>query len=446
MNKQENKNEGLLSGMTNQFEEIAGANILGLKRSIKFNKQIVDSIIDNKEVEKLSFRKSGISGEPTSFYNLVNEACGNGKQDFEQCRSEFLMRLLLKSYVLRDVDRKEKNYVLQVSGSNDTTVFILLKNIQKSLSNYISQTRRVFLEREKNATVKLIYEKKEELAIENYQQLLEDKATIETRITESDDKVKESGRVIVNLENVSAQAVAQLDETKKTLEQAGDFSQIQKDKKRKKLKEKIERLTNDIQALEVVNSDLDKGDHDIISRLKEDLQKTKQEFGKLGEFTRFNIRSQKFMEQKDTKFDYKKFDYDVIVKQLESVKGKIEILKKEKAKYIERKLEIQQKYDRIAPTIKLLTALEKKLIELSLKINTVSDNLEFDTVPRFASKSKKIGKLLGSAYIIIISFIFLVMGVILRYLFDKKIYSYDQLSELVGDGKVIGKSPKFSDS
>ncbi len=76
---------------------------------------------------------------------------------------------------------------------------------------------------------------------------------------------------------------------------------------------------------------------------------------------------------------------------------------------------------------------------------TVTTDLRFDTFATPPDNSKRVGKLLMVAYMIIILTMLLMGYLITRYLLDDRIYDADDLKKFVGDVPILGETPKFDD-
>ena len=151
----------------------------------------------------------------------------------------------------------------------------------------------------------------------------------------------------------------------------------------------------------------------------------------------------KFNETQDSKSNYTQKDYNVLREKIKKEQAEYDKTKEELDKLQVEHAEVSRKLDDMKPNTGYLDLLEKKLISLKLLSSTITTDLVVDNIGNNIKihKNASLSKYLVFATISSIFFIFLLT--VIRYLFDQKIYSEDDVKVFFEDLEVIGNTPEF---
>lgn len=410
--------------------------IFSLHKSLEFTQRVADYLIDHPNFMLLRFDLD-LFGDTNLKAQTISQNCEGNRG----CIKIELMKLIPRFYSIKDVERNSIHYVLEVKALDYQTSDILLKALSTNIeSNRVELLRENFIELEK-LSHDLLLQKKAELTAEKYPEFLQESSRVEEALKDLDSKIEMQNKILVEQQTILSRMESKLNKTKNVLSKNIDQGEVALDKKRRDLREKIEKLTNDIHGLELYAVGFNKQDKEIVLMLKTELKHNLEELGKLGNSHGVSSYGA-FFRATEQKAEINQFDYNVYREHFLNTQELYDRMQSEKKILIQEKMKLDERGEHLRPSVEFIKNLEIKVAQSSVLKETVGSDLKFDqlSVPE---KAKKLGRLIVIAYSIVLSLFFGIFYLGTRFLWDDRIYDESDL-ERVGVGlSVIGITPRY---
>lgn len=410
------------------------AEILNYRDSMDFTKKVSKSLIFNPHFDSLRFDLSFFDKTSLSAKSIAKE-CKNDKF----CIEKELSEKLPKFYEVLDRDRGGTNFLLQVKATDELTANILLSEIMKAIQASRVESLKTNIAQQENVNIDILGKKKKELESVDYYKLIEDKIKMENDLKTIDSNIDYQTKLSSEIQLNLARAESKFRRVQKISKKKVGRDELELERKSIDLRDKIEKLTSDIHSLENMNSDATEKDKSIIMLLKKELAQNKKQLERLdvgGSYSAFD----KFVKSNEEKVGANELDYRVLHDQLVASNQNIEILSLKKKTMFAKKAQIDETLDKLKPSIEFLKTLEAKIEQLRLLRTTSVSDMRFDVyaIPTDSEGVKKIGKLLMTAYTIVLLALLNIVLLTVLYWRDDRIYDEADLKIISENLKVIG--------
>jgi hypothetical protein len=306
----------------------------------------------------------------------------------------------------------------------------------------LKATRREMYEQLK-VTEELSDKKKKELEDVDIDHIKDQKKSIEDRLRTLDFKIRSLSALHQKQKIEVSYYETKLNETKKTGRKKLKFNDEEAFKKRNDLEGKIDSIENDISAIRLASDRLSEQDKVIIDQLKLELKKKRRELAKLGDRGRNVASTKAFTKRIKSQKNYTQFDFNIIKNQFKKISIDFEKAKKEKKKLLSEIVKIDAQLEKLEPSFEYLKTLEKKIIQLKLISSTIVPDFVFDKERGDVKRIRKTTKGKVVAFSLFGGMVLMVVLVLLRFLFDDKIYDEYELEHSFEELTIIGHTPDF---
>lgn len=411
--------------------------IIGLKKSMDFSRNVVSRIMANSSFTGMRFDLNYFGNNKLKAVEIV-KGCGGKKE----CIHSLLVELIPSFYDIYDRDRTGVTFTLEVKASDELTAQILVKELQESIQEFRVAALRETIAQQEKTNLEILSIKEKDLADSEFYKHLEEKDFIDSELKEINDKIDIHSKIFAEVKSTLASLESRVERSKAVVGKRIGFDQIEKEKRRSELKERIEKLNKDLNALEISNFEYTEKDKQVIDNLKKELAEKKQKLQKLGQGNTSSSLDT-FIKSSEEKINATELEYRVTKDQYESLKANYDQYILEKNAIMERKAKADQTTEKLAPTAKFVKELSAKVDQLNLLKTTVVSDMRFDIYPKPPEEVKKIGKILIVAYSLVLYTFMSILILSIKFLMDDKIYDEDDLFNLGQDLKVIGVTPKY---
>lgn len=427
------------------------ATLIGEKTSVMSEAQIIGSVssldFQNKLAKKLSHY-----GE---LYDLNLASLNHkGKWDMRSVLSTCLddkdcitrrLKGLVGGKVSMVPDENIENYFeLKVTTLDENTTNVLLEIASKLVvSSRIDAIRNQISEQLKVSEV-LQKEKESELETNNLDSLIERQKEVSLDLKEVTYKLNSIYREYTKAKHRLLLMKTRFLETKK-ITNVSVSSTIKEDiEVRSKLEKKIKNIQSDIWAVSKASETSTVQDKAIIKQLKRDLKNSKRKLRKMGRRGKRSIANvSDYVDKKTDESNDVEFDYNVMKKQYEEMEQDNKLLTKRKEKLTQELNIIELKLAKLKPSVEYLKLISSKIIQLHLLESTVISDLVFEEEFKNIRIFKKTTRNKFIIFSLMLTFFLILFSIIVRYLFDDRIYDKIELEKSFEELSIIGNTPDF---
>lgn len=410
--------------------------IFSLQKSLGFTERVAEYLIEHPDFLTLRFDLN-LFGDASLSAQAISEMCAHKRE----CIKMEMMKLIPRFYSIKDVERNSVHYVMEVKALDYRTSDIFLKALSTSVEkNRIDLLRENFLELEK-LSKDLLAQKKINLETEKYSEFLQEKSRVDQSLKEIESKIEIQGKLLVEQKTVLTRIESKLNRTKNVLSKNMNLDEVALDKKRRDLRDKIEKLTNDIHELELYTGGLNTQDREVVSLLKKELKQNHEMLAKLGNSHGVSSYGA-FFRATEQKVEGNQFDYNVYHEHLLKTQQNYDEMQAQMKNLVKEKMKLDEREEHLRPSIEFIKNLEIKIAQTSVLKETIGSDLKFDqlSVPE---KAKKLGRLILLAYSIVLSFVFGILYLGARFMWDDRIYDEADLDRVRAGLPVIGITPRY---
>lgn len=424
--------------MGEQVNNLTFSDMLLITRSHDYLNSIAKKIVAHKDFDKFIFDDIGTKEikDNIKIFGFCNKNISCFEKEVKS-RLEGFIKVVENPIV--------DNYIsLEIRTLDEHTTSALLKAAQESLVEVRIEALTKVLADQERTIERLINEKNTMLTdfnledIEkNLNQKKSDSSLLEIKIN---DLEKELQRQKINLEL----AQSKMEQTKKVLNSdkvsTRDIDLIEKIKL---LEVEVKNLKRDIQAVELSQAELGTTDNQVLSQLKKDLIRKEEELNKARSQSKVTGIDTDFINKKDVFSKDIAFEFKVATSQVTKTIQRLEALKVEKQKIQLEVTEMEKKIEDLSPVFTQLKLLKNKLSQTILLKSTITSDISFDKESSGISRFKKTTKGKVLTFTIVLMIFMMMVAIMLRYIFDSRIYDEYELQENFKDLEIIGHTPKF---
>lgn len=402
--------------------------------SYEFIKSFAREVLKDPIFKSLNFG-SIVNGKNLFGTDIYTKCRGN-----ESCMVDRLTDQLGLMYAI-EPGLIDKRFVLVVSGLDENTVFELSRILAKAIEKSRIENRKYLVNKEIVSVESLLKETHSVIDGLNGFVVLEEFERINVEITDLKEKVRVLQMQISNEGSMVSALEAKVAENKRTIRKASKIDKMSR-AQQVTLRKKLDDVRINIASLiNVPKKDRSSEDEAVLKELNYELSLLEKKYGE-------NIKNDnelsddfgKLQVQSENNFE---FDFMVaknkllkITMEYEEAKNRLEELNKER-------ILKESTVSRLKSDFDFLKNLESKLMSLKLMSSTMTTDLIFEDMSRKAREFRR-----SSAIKIFLFCFFLVLfvygvSIVVRYFFDDKIYSEDDLKNHFKNLDFIGEVPSF---
>jgi hypothetical protein len=412
--------------------------IISYGSSVDFQYKVADEILESSELRKLNF--NSINSKEISTFDEIFADC----KDSKECRRDKIARIIGSFYnVKMDTDIIDR-YHLIVRTLDHRTTDTLVKIISKTIDEDRLKQIRYFVTSQVKISEELLSKKKNEVNMSFVKGMVNEKARLLVKIDALHNRTDAIRRIYYSDRTKLNKLETERSQTKKILARSNKASnnELFKVVEAKKLKQKNRQLRDDIASIKTSFSSADVSGSDIIGKLKNELEVNERRLASIGDVASATL-NEDFAASKENKQMNTEHNYNVSIKQFNMTKVEFEKLNKDFEETVKKKADIEIKLLDHQPNLQLIKLLEQKLVQLKLAESTIVSDLIFDSFQSELSSYKKIAKTKMIFVSIFFSCFLLLFVIILRYIFDGRIYDEYELKNNFEDLEIIGNTPDF---
>lgn len=403
--------------------------------SYTFIKSYAELVVNDPEFKKLNF--GSINSGRAILGSTIELTCKNDKK----CMVEQLIGPLSGSFSVEQ-GATENRFLLTLNALTEHTVNHLINVLTRSIENHRVSQRKYIVTKEIESVEKLLKESRDILSGDKGIVVLEDNENQLTEIADLRERMRNIS-IAINQETSNYTSLeAKVLENKKILKDSSSEEVFTK-MTLKTLKNKINTIRQNLTALEAIpESSRSESDMKVIIKLKEELLNLEKNVPHDDEITSLeagdDFENAQRMREKGHEFDYQvsKVKIDNLKKEYDEVKFKLDMLSKDK---IAKEVTVT----RLKSDLEFLKTLESKQLSLKLMSTTMTSDLLFEEFSRGTREFRR------SSILKIFIFSFLVTGfiylcsILIRYFWDDRIYSEDDLKTHFIKLDFVGEVPSF---
>lgn len=402
--------------------------------SYEFIKSFAVDVMKDPAFKKLNFG-SIINGKNLFGIEIHNLCKGN-----EGCIVDRLTEQLGLMYAI-EPGLIDKRFVLVVSGLDEDTVFELSRVLAKSIEKSRIENRKYLVNKEIVSVESLLKETHSVIDGLNGFVVLEEFERINVEINDLKEKVRVLQTQISNETSMVSALEAKVAENKKTIRRASKIDKMSR-AQQSTLKKKLEDIRLNIAALiNVPKKDRSPEDEAVLRELNSELAMLEKKYGESSkndsdlseDFGRLQVQSENNFE----------FEYMVAKNKLQKITMEYEEAKLRFEELSKEKILKEATVSRLKSDFDFLKNLESKLMSLKLLSSTMTTDLIFEDMSRKAKEFRRSSAVKIFMFCFFLVFFVYGISIIVRYFFDDKIYSEDDLKNHFKNLDFIGEVPSF---
>jgi predicted nuclease with TOPRIM domain len=410
--------------------------VIAMAKNVDFRQEVALAIRNHPDFDKIDFNSFG--GKKRVSPKEIFKKCNNNRE----CEIGIINSKIGGMFSFVQDNFLESRFTIDVKNIHKASALIIVKVVAKKLEERRLRQLQQFIQDQISITKDLASKKKKELDDSGVESIAEDIKQKEVLLEGITAQLRTYQTNYLRIQQQMTSAETILSQTKETLNKDVDFKKLRASRRAKLLKDKIEKLREDIASVELASNSFGKGKK-VLGKLKRDLASKEKEYKDVVRTSRGASSFDSLIDAKDSSTSYTEFDFAVMKKKYADAKKRYDDLKAEKEKIIHERSELELKYQKMEPSIEYNKLLNEKLVKLELASSTVVPDLIFDTKVSSVQRYKQLSKpKVIMASLSVSGFItFTIM--ILFYLFDNRIYDEEELKNNFTDLKIIGNTPDF---
>ncbi|MBK25447.1 MAG: hypothetical protein CME70_15740 [Halobacteriovorax sp.] len=440
VNEASNSPSGMIFSMLGEkTSTLDPTEIISYGNSVDFQYKVADELIRSDQFRKLNFNSIG-SRKLKTFESMFKACSGN-----KDCERDKVARLVGQFYSVNMSNDVIDRYSLTVRSLDHNTTDTLVKVVSKAIQNDRLNQIRYFVTSQVKISEELLEKKKKEVDLEMIKGLLDQQAQFKVKIKTANNRLNSIRQHYFGEKSRLNRLETELSQTKKTLAKKNKStnSELFKVTEAKKLRERVKQLREDIASIELSFENQNQiNGSEITKKLKQELKTNERKLASLGDVEKYGV-DESFAKGKQNSKATSEHNYNVIKNQFSKTSVEFEKVRTELEKLTKESTELEVQIKEYQPNLELIKLLEQKLVQLRLAESTIVADLVFDNYQSELSSYKKIAKTKMIFVSIFFSCFLLLFIVILRYIFDGRIYDEYELKNNFEDLEIIGNTPDF---
>ena len=401
-----------------------------------FMKTYADLVIQDEQFERLNF--GAISSSKNIYGRGLIRICGKNKE----CLTEKLAGLLSATFSIEQ-GLTEDRFVLSVNAIDKNTVNRITTILLKALEINRVHVRQYLVLKEIQSVGNLISESRSIMEKMDGYKALEDQEKLQNNIQEIKERMKML-QYNASIENANVTALeSRLSENKKSTSElsVGHNSELEG---MQKLQIRLGEIQQNIIILSNIAEDRrSASDNLIISQLKEEQEKILKILPNEHHRKKMELNASFVEGQRGKAGDYQ-FDYLVAKSKLDKLNLDFEKSKNELNEMLQLKMSSENKVVGMKTDMDFLKNLESKQMSLKLLNATMTSDLFFEDVSTTAREFRQSTYMKISLFSFSISAFLYLISILLRYLFDDRIYGEEEIRGYLKNLDFVGEVPIFN--
>ncbi len=416
-------------------EKVDPGEFLGVAKSVDFLERVANKLASDPNFDNMTFSSvlsTKVERTKEAFAECLDQQCIASK-----------LRAILPSFFTVEMDDTIiTRFIVTVKSLDSYTSNKVILAIKDALTEYRVDIIRHTLTDQKEVTAKLIKDRRDNLdnlgIVSKNEQIVQLRALLNgvERKLEIYQNTLDTKRIELSQSEISLKL------TKNTLRKEVDPKIRQKWDSYQTLKARRDILMTDITALEQVVSRSESRESQIVTELRDQLKNVNSKISKL-EKTRDFVNFEGFRDEKGKSKNYVEFQTKVLDDQIKEIQEKADELTDERTSLITKIKSIEQEIEEHRPSLEYLKLLEQKMLQIQLIEGTVVTDVAFDNFLLSSQKFKKHSLNKTIPFAIVVSLFLVIIGLLLRYLFDERIIDREDFQNNFRDIEVLGDVPEL---
>jgi len=414
--------------------------IIGLVKSEDFHYKLAEKLYKHKDFKKFNF--NSLYAKNTKTHEEYFLSCVGNKS----CIIDKIRGALSAFYFIVQRELVRTQYDLKIKTLDKLTSEILLDEVKNLIiENRIEDTKHFMLEQIK-ISERLIKTKKENMKNISMNDFNERIVSVSKELEDQSSQIRQYHNFYNTIKGRLYTVEERLIETKNTIRRGVSSKKMAEYKQRTKFQKDLRNVEKNIEELESVGGTITQSERYILRELNKQKESLKNKIKKVTSTKSprtVNLISN-FIKQKARGTDTDEYNYKVSKRQFKKIDRDYRILVK-KRKKLEKELSFfQGKLEEMRPSFEYLKLLEHKLIQLKLVESTVVSDFIFDDFNPSFTRYKRTSEGKISIFATVLAIFLLLTSIIVRYIFDPRIYDEYELAKNFSELKIIGNTPDFN--
>jgi len=419
-------------------EGLSSAEIISMFSSLDFVRKLAEGVYESKNFDKVIF--SGLGVKTKSSLEVDLQVCDGDKE----CSVKSIMGAVSGLYHIEQDLTVSKKFVIKVKTLDKETTEFLLRILEKTIQEERTASIKHILVQQQKVMQDLSLKKRRDLKLQDPLQLENQNRQLKEELKQMTDRIQIVQRHYHSKKVELDLMESKLEQTKNTLKKRFTQKEVGLSRKAKALHKKIDKLRQDINAIEVSLSDLSTEDQGIVTDLKQEMKQAQRDLRAIPNYRKYIGSREDFLHKTDVSSNNITFEAKVKKRQFLRIESELKELQVKIGEKSKLQKSFEEKLEVIKPDLEYIKLLEKKLVQLTLLESTVVSDFVFSKNVTDVSTYKRTsqGKMLLFASFV--SFFLLFTVVLIRYLLDTKIYDEYELKKNFENLEVIGNTPDFN--
>jgi hypothetical protein len=421
-----------------QSEEALSLSLNELKISTESNSFLIslaESVIKDSEYEKVNF---GAFATKNSIYgNEIHIQC----QNLKKCEVEILINQLRQLFTVEQ-GVTENRFIIIVKAVNKDSAMFITKHLTSAVEQNRVKVRQYQITKELESVNGLISESRNLIETAGGFSVLEEQEKLANNINELKEKVRIlQQNLSIELANVSS-TESKLNENKKTMNSSFGVGSTEVETLKKRQTRLLEVKNNIYVLSSTPEENRTEADNRIIAQLKEERKILLSLLPSDNKRSNIEVKDN-FAASQRTKTDDIKLEYEVAKGKMTSIKNDLDQAKGELEDLLQKKISSENAVSGLKSDFEFLKNLEAKQMSLKIQNATMTPDLYFEDTQPNPSEYRQSSYLKIILFSLAISLFLHIFSIIIRFLYDDRIYNEDDLKAKFANLEFIGEVPKF---
>lgn len=416
-------------------DRISANEIIGMAKSVDFLQRVSEKIVKDPDFASMSF---------TSIYEANKK---NTKQMFLECLDTEcaigrVRGVISNFFTIVGDDSVSNRFIATVKTLDENTTQKIIRAMSEAFVEYRSETIAHSLSEQRKISEELIKDRRESLQKLDIMEKNREMAQAKMQMEGLEKKLSlyqlslEEKRMEFSQIEISSKI------TNKTINKDID-KKLKADWERyQKLKIKKDLISADLVALEGTALTESEDDKKIVKDLNDNLKKINAEIAEL-EKSKIAANFETFKADKEKSKDYVEFQGKVLGDQIKELEQNVKDIEGDRTALLSKVKEISSELEEHQPSLEYLKLLEQKMLQLKLVEGTVVSDIVFDNY-LLGKRHYKRHKLSATiAFSLFVSIFLVILGILLRYLFDERIVDKEDFKNNFRDIEILGEVPEL---
>ena len=420
--------------------KMSPAEIVAIMKSEDFHHSLAERIYKHKDFKKLNL--NSLYAKQTKTHEELFLTCVGNKS----CILDKLRAVLPEFYSIESQELVRTQFDIKIKTLDKFTCKVLLVEAKALiLENRIKETKH-FISEQIKISEKLIKSKKESMRNISMNDFNEKILSISKELEELSYRIRHYHGYYNHVKGNYYEVSARYKETKNTLKRGISSTKMANYKKQMRLKNERADLQKNINELKSILGTISENEKFVLKELSNKSKNLDKEIRSLSTSTTERTMGtiQNFIKSKANASDSDEYNFKVEGNRFKKIDAEYKTFMKRRREYEKELAFFQGKLEEMRPSFEYIKLLESKLIQLKLVESTVVSDLIFDDFKPTFVRYKRTSEGKISVFATVIAIFLLFTLILIRYIFDPRIYDEYELTKNFTDLKIIGHTPDFN--